>query len=101
MMDAKTFTPAEADAVLQLLHDFGDDDLASPATYAYLINRLGNDQLFVRGLAYWHLSRLVPGGKQFGYDPRAPKQERDAAIMKWKELVPTGKLPLASRPEGK
>jgi hypothetical protein len=101
MMDAKTFTPAEADAVLQLLHDFGDDDLASPATYAYLITRLNNDQLFVRGLAYWHLSRLVPDGKQFSYDPRAPKQERDAAIMKWKELVPTGKLPPISKAEGK
>ena len=70
MIDAKTFTPAEANAALQLLHDFGDDDLANPATYAYLISRLGNDQLFVRGLAYWHLSRLVPEGKKFGYDPR-------------------------------
>jgi uncharacterized protein (TIGR03000 family) len=101
MMNAKTFTPAEADSVLQLLHDFGDDDLANPATYAYLINRLGNDQLFVRGLAYWHLSRLVPDGKKFGYDPRAPKEQRDAAIMKWKELIPAGKLPLTSKGEGK
>jgi len=101
MMNAKTFTPAEADAALQLLHDFSDDDLANPATYAYLINRLGNDQLFVRGLAYWHLSRLVPEGKKFGYDPRAPKEQRDAAIEKWNELVPTGKLPPKSKGEAK
>ncbi len=101
MIAAKTFTPAEADAALQLLHDFGDDDLANPATYAYLINRLGNEQLFVRGLAYWHLSRLVPEGKKFGYDPRASKEQRDAAIEKWKELVPNGKLPPTTKAETK
>ena len=99
MIDAKTFTPAEANAALQLLHDFGDDDLANPATYAYLISRLGNDQLFVRGLAYWHLSRLVPEGKKFGYDPR--QGARDAAIGKWKELIPEGKLPPVAKAEGK
>jgi hypothetical protein len=101
MIAAKTFTPAEADAALQLLHDFGNDDLANPATYAYLINRLGNDQLFVRGLAYWHLSRLVPEGKKFGYDPRASKEQRDAAIEKWKELIPEGKLPPTAKGGGK
>jgi hypothetical protein len=101
MMNGKTFTFAEANSVLQLLHDFGDDDLANPATYAYLINRLGNDQLFVRGLAYWHLSRLVPEGKKFGFDPRAPKEQRDAALAKWKELIPEGKLPPTSKGEGK
>jgi uncharacterized protein (TIGR03000 family) len=101
MIDAKTFTPAEAETAVQLLHDFGDDDLARPATYQYLITHLDSDQLFVRGLAYWHLSRLAPEGKKFGYDPRAPKEQRDAAIAKWKELIPPDKVPPPPKEEGK
>jgi len=101
MIDAKTFTPAEAETAVQLLHDFGDDDLTRPAAYQYLINHLESQQLFVRGLAYWHLSRLVPEGQKFGYDPFGPQEARDAAVKKWKEFVPAGKLPPPPKEEGK
>ena len=73
MIDAKVFTPLEAETTLELLHDFGDDDLARPVTYQMLINLLGSDKRFIRGLAYWHLSRLVPEGEKFGYDPFGPQ----------------------------
>ena len=101
LLDSKKFTPHQAETMLELLHDFGPDDLARPATYQYLISHLDSDQLFVRGLAYWHLSRLVPEGKKFGYDPHAPKEEREAAIKKWKELLPDGKLPAPPKDKGK
>ena len=101
MIDAKTFTPAEAETAVQLLHDFGDDDLARPATYQMLIHHLDSDKLFIRGLAYWHLSRLVPEGKKFGYDPFGPQEQREAAVKKWKELIPEGKLPPPPKEEGK
>ncbi len=101
MIDSKHFTPGEAKTVMQLLHDFSDDDLARPAAYEYLIGRLSSDQLFVRGLAYWHLSRLVPDGKKFGYDPFGSQEERNAAVKKWKDYIPAGKLPPSPKEEGK
>ena len=79
LIDAKVFTPHEADTILQLLHDFSDDQLSRPVTYEMLINLLGSDKRFIRGLAYWHLSRLVPEGTKLGYDPFAPQEARDAA----------------------
>jgi len=42
--------------------------------------------LAIRGLAYWHLSRLAPAGLKFGYAPLAPKEQRDAAIKEWRKL---------------
>jgi uncharacterized protein (TIGR03000 family) len=101
ILDLKVFTPREAQTTLELLHDFGDDDLAHPVTYQLLINLLGSDKRFIRGLAYWHLSRLVPEGKKFAYDPFGPQDARDAAQNKWKEYVPDGKLPPPPKEEGK
>jgi uncharacterized protein (TIGR03000 family) len=98
-VDKKFFTPEEAAAVLQLLHSFGDADLAKPILYEKLIDYLDDDQMYLRGLAYWHLSRLVPEGKKFHYDPRAPKEERDKAVEEWKKLIPPGKLPPALKEE--
>ncbi len=87
------FPPVEAETVLQLLHSFGDTELARPETYGTLIDYLNHDKLAIRGLAYWHLKRLVPAGKKFGYDPQGAKEARAAAVKKWKELIPEGKLP--------
>ena len=101
IIDAKVFTPGEAETTLELLHDSSDDDLTRPVTYEMLIHLLGSDKRFIRGLAYWHLSRLVPEGKKFGYDPFAAPEARDAALKKWKELIPDGKLPPPPKEEGK
>ena len=101
IIDAKVFTPREAETALELLHDFSDDDLARPVTYEMLINLLDSDKRFIRGLAYWHLSRLVPEGKKFGYDPFGPQEARDAAVKKWKELHPGRQAAAAAKEEGK
>jgi hypothetical protein len=89
----KKFSPGEAESVMQLLHSFGKKDLEKAETYEALIDYLDSDRLALRGLAYWHLSRLVPEGKKIGYNPLAPKEERAKAIEEWKKLIPTGTVP--------
>lgn len=86
-------TPVHATTAVQLLHSFGDEELAQPDVYQMLIDYLGHPELAIRALAYWHLSRLVPAGKKFSYRPQAPADEREAAIGKWRRLVPAGTVP--------
>jgi uncharacterized protein (TIGR03000 family) len=99
LIDRSKMSPVQAETVVTLLHSFGEDDLARPETYELLIHYLGHDELAIRGLASWHLKRLVPEGDAFGYDPLAPKDQRDQAIAKWKKLIPTGQLPPNLRPK--
>jgi hypothetical protein len=87
------FTPIDAETVMELLHSFGESDLARPETYETLIDYLGHKKLAIRGLAYWHLRRLVPAGKALGYNAWDTKEKRQEAIDKWKNLIPSGKLP--------
>src|SRR5262249_48114505 len=89
----------DAETTVQLLHSFGDDDLDRPETYEMLIDYLDHEKLAVRGLAHWHLIRLVPEGKKFGYNPLDPKKKRDAAVAKWRKLIPHGKMPPKPRKE--
>jgi hypothetical protein len=100
LIESGGFSPVDAEAVLQLLHSFGDADLARPETYEVLIDYLSHDRLALRGLAYWHLIRLVPAGKEFGYNPLDPKEAREAAVRKWKQLIPAGQLPPRSKANG-
>ncbi len=99
LIDKAGFAPIEAETVLQLLHSFGDNELARPEVYETLIEYLHHDKLAIRGLAYWHLKRLVPAGKALGYDPHGTSEARAAAIKKWKELVPEGTVPRRSEPK--
>jgi hypothetical protein len=89
----KHYSEGQAEIVLQLLHSFGDSDLARPATYETLIDYLMHDNLAVRQLAHFHLVRQVPAGRNIAYDAAAPEDARKQAYEKWKELVPSGKLP--------
>jgi hypothetical protein len=88
MIEKLKVAPEQAETIMQLLYTYGDEDLARPQTYETLIAFLGNDNLVIRGLAYWHLERLVPQGKKLGYSPLKPKDERDKAIRAWQDLVP-------------
>ncbi|MCE9531036.1 MAG: hypothetical protein K8T89_07915 [Planctomycetes bacterium] len=58
-----------------------------------LIDFLEHDRLLIRGLAHWHLVRLVQEGKKIGYKPVSTKEEREKMIKAWKELVPSGTTP--------
>jgi hypothetical protein len=96
MIESGQFTPVEAETIVQLLHSYGEVDLARPETYETLIAYLNHDKLAVRGLAHWHLVRLVPSGKDIGYNPMDPKEKRAEAVQKWRKLVPPGTLPARS-----
>jgi hypothetical protein len=100
LIDYAKYTPVQAATALQFLHSPGEDLLSRPEFYQTLLGYLGHEKLLIRGLAYWHLSRLVPAGQKFGYDPLAPKEAREAAIQKWQKLLPPGQLPLRAGADG-
>jgi hypothetical protein len=93
LIDQKKLTPAQAETVMQLLHGFSDDALAQPETYEALLDLLESDQTAIRGLAHWHLYRLVPAGRTIGFDALAVAAKRTQDIQAWRQLIPTGKLP--------
>jgi hypothetical protein len=87
LIEKRGLTPKQAAGVMQLLHSFDDTDLAQPELYTMLVKFLDNDQLGIRGLAHWHLVRLVPAGAKFNYNPLDPKEQRDKAREQWKKLI--------------
>lgn len=93
LVRVRKMKPAQAETVMQLLHSFSDEALAKPETYEALVAYLEHDELPIRGLAHWHLVRLVPQGRDIKYDPLAAKEEREAALKKWQALIPPGKMP--------
>jgi len=101
LVEQYKYPAREAAIVLQLLHGFSDDDLAHPDTYESLLDYLECDRLSIRGLAIWHLSRLVPAGKKIGFNPTASKEERERAAKAWRKLIPEGKVPTKGSSDGK
>lgn len=91
LIERLDYRPAQAETVLQLLHSPYAAD--NPETYELLIAYLMHRSLAVRELAIWHLTRLVPAGRDLGYDPTASEGERQRCFRAWKRLVPDGKLP--------
>jgi hypothetical protein len=87
LIEVRKIPPARAETILQLLHSFGDEELAHPEVYRILVKYLDNEALAIRGLAHWHLVRLVPEGKNIEFNPLAPKEERDKGHDKWEKLV--------------
>jgi hypothetical protein len=103
LLDKRKMTPAQAATTMQLLHSFGDADLAQPELYKMLVKFLDAERLGVRGLAHWHLVRLVPAGKKIDFNPLDPKEKRDKARDEWKKLVDDmltkGELPPKESPK--
>jgi hypothetical protein len=87
LIEKRGLKPAQAAGVMQLLHSFGYAELAHPELYTTLVKYLDNGVLGIRGLAHWHLVRLVPAGKGIDYNPLDPKDKRDKARDEWKKLV--------------
>ena len=87
LLEKRKMTEAQAATNMQLLHSFGDADLAQPELYKMLVKFLDSERLGVRGLAHWHLARLVPAGKKIEFNPLDPKEKRDKGRDEWKKLV--------------
>jgi hypothetical protein len=99
LMTRGGFTPLQAESMLQLLHGFSDQELAEPETYDLLIAYLADSRLAIRALAYWHLLRLVPEGKDIAYSPLDEKDALKKAQQQWRKLVPAGKVPPKPKPQ--
>lgn len=101
LVEVRKLSPVQAETVLQFLHGFPEADLERPDTYEMLIQYLNDKALAVRGLAHWHLVRLVPAGRKIEYSPVAPPEERARAVKEWQKLIPPGKMPpKADKKEG-
>ncbi len=86
-------TPSEAAIFVELLHTPGNEQLDSPAFWAYLIDKLKADKVAIRELAFFHLRRWVPQWEKVRYNPTAEPDARLAGYKQWKDLIPDGKLP--------
>jgi hypothetical protein len=98
LQERRGYSPAHAATVLHLLHSFGEDQLAQPETYEILIEYLGHEKLAIRGLAHWHLVRLVPEGRKIDFDPLGDPASRKKAQEAWRKLIPPGSLPPPAKP---
>jgi hypothetical protein len=95
LIEKEKLTAIQAETILEMLHDFGDDALTQPETYEALLDLLDSNQQAICGLAHWQLYRLVPAGRKIGYDPLAVPEKRAQAVKEWRKLIPAGKLPPA------
>jgi hypothetical protein len=99
LMSDYGYSKPEAETVMQLLHSPFDPE--QPETYEALIAYLKHPRLPVRELAYWHLQRLAPAGRDIPYDAAAPQKELDKAVAQWQKLIPSGELPKDPADKGK
>lgn len=94
----KGYSEKDANAVMQLLHSFSEEQRARPATYETLIELLNHENPAVRQLAGWHLARLVPTAN-IEFSSLGSEADRKKAIDEWKKLIPAGKLPPKAKAE--
>ncbi|HLJ96483.1 MAG TPA: hypothetical protein VKU02_25140 [Gemmataceae bacterium] len=99
LVQSKQYSANQAALVLQLLHSFGESDLARPATFETLIDYLLHEKLAIRQLAKWHLHRLVSAGRSIAFDPAGSAEARQRAYEQWKKLIPNGRLPPPGPPK--
>jgi len=92
LLEAK-IPEADAEVIMQLLHSFSDAAKRKPELYQALIDYLDSDRLAIRGLAHWHLVRLVPQGRKIEYNIHDTKEIREKAIKSWRDLIPPGSVP--------
>jgi hypothetical protein len=95
----KDHTPVESETIMSLLHS--PFDAEHPESYEALIAYLSHGKLAVRELAYWHLVRMAPAGREIRYDPAGAPAERAKGVTDWRKLIPAGSLPGASREDKK
>jgi hypothetical protein len=95
-----TYSPLQAEIIMELLHLFPPDARKAPETYEKLISNLTDKKLAVRHLSYWHLVRLDwEGPKTIRYDPAGEPGQLEAAYKEWKKRIPDGKLPPPAAPK--
>jgi len=100
LLAKKDVPQPRAKSVLHLLVGFTTEERAMPDTYELLIECLNHPKQAVRALAYWHLVRLAPAGKDILYNASAPEGQRLQGQAQWRVLIPSGKLPPPAKKAG-
>jgi FHA domain len=104
ILERRGVSKDKAELIVRLLHFYVREDLEKRKTYEELIERLDDDHLLVRNLAFWHLDQLGVGGRlpeearKIAYDPTWEPEKRRPAVEKWKRLLAEGKVPSLPRP---
>jgi hypothetical protein len=84
----------QAAIFMQLLRNFGSQQLPDPVTYQALIEYLVNEKPAIRELAHYHLWHIVPEGRKIEYTATMPMEQRRQAVALWKKLIPEGSVPM-------
>lgn len=87
LLENKKLSPVHAETIMQLLHGFSKEQLGQPETYDALVGYLSHDMLGIRGLAHWHLIRVMPAGSKIAYSPLDPPEMRAKAQAEWRKLI--------------
>ena len=82
-----TYSPTDATIIMTLLHFFGQEQAADPATHKLLVEYLTNKKPAVRELALDHLVRLFPAGKAIGFNAVAPVPQIEQSAKQWRDVV--------------
>jgi hypothetical protein len=83
----KNYSDAQAQIVLQLLHDFSQEEWSDPATRTTIVNYLNNEKLAIRQLAHTRLAALIPDGQRIRYDAAASPDQRGRGAREWQRVV--------------
>jgi hypothetical protein len=81
----KQFPPEEAETVYRLLWGFDTDDARNLATSMQLIDWMGDPDVWIRELAFYHVSRLTD--KRHDYHSQASSLQLRSSLKRWKEQV--------------
>ncbi len=93
LIKQRGLSEVQAKSALQLIFGFSYQDRKRSETFDLLIHYLKHSKLPVRELAYWHLIRLAPEGRDIPYDAAAPQAQLERAYQQWRALIPEGKTP--------
>jgi hypothetical protein len=79
----KQFPPEEAETVYRLLWGFNADDARDEKTSRQLVDWMGDPEIWIRELAFYHVSRLTE--KRHDYRPNASLLQLKSTLKRWDE----------------
>jgi hypothetical protein len=78
---SKRFPPEEAETIYRLLWGFDEEDARNKLTSQQLVEWMGNPELYIRELAFYHVNRLT--GKTHDYRPNGTTLQIGSALKRW------------------
>ena len=79
------FHDARADAAYRMLWGYSSPDATDPDLSAQLVEWLADDELAIRELAFYHVSRMT--GRTHDYRPSLTTVQRNRALARWRRHI--------------